>query len=791
MSALGTDEYGRGDAEVAQQIPSAPNQDLRSAKHFLVHITRRWPEVCEGAQLEVTGFLIEKNTGKVLKVRAALFPSTDEGIGAALIRAQALNSEGFNIYFGVNPRAPDLRLSPGQRPKDAHVVGAVFVFADGDDDDASKALLADSASGLIVNTGSVPGPRVHAYWELAVPISFQALGSIDSSTNSDAEWRALQKGLIANFHSDPKIQNSSRLLRLPGFISHAKDGTRVNELVTWRDTGVGPVDWFLLPTASAPSISAQALNTVREPVSDFVDLLREPPRHARTDTELRSMLDATRIQGQWHNNMLSVTASLVGRGWTDEAITQMCGPYCNDGATDHELMVMIEGARRKGWAPHQQEPTDGGFTQTPDRVFKLVRACDLEYREPEFIIKGLIEMESLAQIFGESGSGKSFIALDIAACIASGTPFHDHEVKQGAVIYIAGEGHNGLKRRLLALERLKEISLDQAPLFLSKAAAQFLDAASAQAVADAVDQVVLTEGPPALIIVDTLARNFGPGDENATKDMSNFVAALDRLKGRHGCTLILVHHTGHSDKDRGRGSAALKAALDAEFRVEKTEDIITLINTKMKDAAPPLEMYFRLETVVLDPGVDGAEVTSAALVKEERERQTKRKRLSDNQRLALAAFNCAAPVSGRLDTDGNFEGLHLEDWRLIFYQMSTADNTDTKRRAFGRARKELVNMGEVSLENDVYLLTGELAAFDHSEFEKKLKAVAEVKVKDNPVADGGRDTGQDGTNAGQVPVPSREEPGQAGQGSLDPSGVPPGVDVELIEKPACDGALEG
>lgn len=55
MSALGTDEYGRGGAEVAQQTPSAPNQDLRSAKHFLVHITRRWPEVCEGAQLEVKG----------------------------------------------------------------------------------------------------------------------------------------------------------------------------------------------------------------------------------------------------------------------------------------------------------------------------------------------------------------------------------------------------------------------------------------------------------------------------------------------------------------------------------------------------------------------------------------------------------------------------------------------------------------------------------------------------------------------------------------------------------------
>ena len=620
MSAPETDGDGSGDAEVAQHTPSAPTQDLESAKRFLVQITRRWPEVSEGAQLEVTGIL--KVDEKTKQVRPALFVPNEEGIMASLNYATALNNRGFQIYYGANPRASNTILTPGRRPTDADAAGAVYVFADGDDDAASNALLDDTLSSIVVKTGSVPGPRVQSYWELAEPMRFRGFESGDSVVDGEKNWCSIQRGLIANFRSDVQVKNPSRLLRLPGFISHAKDATRVNELVTWRDTGVGPVDWFLLPTTSEPSVSEKALSSVRQPVSDFGELLREPSRQARTETELRFLLEATRIQGQWHNNMLSVTASLVGKGWTDEAITHLCGRYCNDGPTDRDLMVMIDGARKKGWSVGQQAPPNNSIN-TPNRVFKLVRASDLEYREPEFIIKGLIETESLAQIFGESGGGKSFIALDIAARVASGTLFHGHEVKQGAVIYIAGEGHNGLKRRLLAWERLNEISLDRAPLFLSKAAAQFLDAASAQAVADAVDEIVLTEGPPALIIVDTLARNFGPGDENATKDMSNFVAAMDRLKGRHGCTLILVHHTGHSDKDRGRGSAALKAALDVEFRVEKADDMITLINTKMKDAAPPLEMYFRLETVVLDPAIDGAVVTSAALIKEEQDRQSK------------------------------------------------------------------------------------------------------------------------------------------------------------------------
>ena len=752
--------------------------NLQSATDFLVHITRRWPEVCEGAQLEVTGIL--KVDEKRTQVRPALYPPTEQGIAAALNRAVALNDQGFNIYFAPNPVAPHVILNPGQRPKDVDIAGAVFVFADGDDDDASKAIIEDTMTEVIVRTGSVPGPRVHAYWELAEPIRFQGPESEAGRSDDGQTWRSIQKGLIANFRSDVQVKNPSRLMRLPGFISHAKDTTRVDELVTWEDRGVGPVDWFLLPTASEKSISDRALNEVRRPERALDAPFHDHSRRGRTDEELHSMLEATRIQGQWHNNMLSVTATLVGKGWPDDAITALCGPYCNDGPRDPDLVVMIDGARKKGWGASYPAASQTNITNAPDRMFKLVRASELDYREPEFILEGLIETESLAQIFGDSGGGKSFIALDIASCISSGTPFHGHKVKQGAVIYIAGEGHNGIKRRLSAWERRNQVSLDTAPLFLSKAAAQFLDATSAQAVAKAVDEIVLTEGPPALIIVDTLARNFGPGDENATRDMSNFVAAMDALKGRHGCTLILVHHTGHTDKDRGRGSAALKAALDAEFRVEKTDDIIRLVNTKMKDAAPPPEIYFRLERVELGVGTDGSPIESAALVKEERGQQAKKKRLSDNERLALAAFRCAAPVSGRLDAEGNFAGLYLEDWRPVFYQMSTADNADAKKKAFQRARTTLADKGEVSVKDDVYLLTGALAAFDHMQFEHQLKAAAEAKSNAGSAADEGeRDAGQGGTNEGQVPVPSREEPGQAGQGSIDPSAVPPGVVVEI------------
>ena len=756
---------------------SIKDQNIASGRDFLIHMTRRWPEICNGAQLEITGI-------KKKHIRSALFPSSDVGIEKALNEAEYLNNNGFNIYFAPNPIAPDVKLNNTKRPKDVDTAGAVFVFADGDDDAASNALLKDLLFSILVRTGTVPGPRVHAYWELAEPILFRNLETRNHIASEDQKWRDMQSGLITNFHSDVQVKNPSRLMRLPGFISHAKDETRVDELVTWEKTGSGPIDWRQLPKGEKPSISERALAGIK-PLRNLSSLLPEPTRQARTEEDLISLLEASRTQGYWHNNMLIVTASLVAKGWSDQRICEFCGPYCDRGPADPDLTVMIDGARKKGWGANNQTPLQNNTTTAPDRIFKLIRASDLEYREPEFIIKGLIETDSLAQIFGDSGSGKSFIALDLAACIASGTTFHQHKVKQGAVIYIAGEGHNGIKRRLTAWERHNHVPLDTAPLFLSQAAAQFLDATSAQAVASAVNKIVLSEGPPALIIVDTVARNFGPGDENATRDMSNFVAAMDALKGRHGCTLILVHHTGHSDKDRGRGSAALKAALDTEFRVEKTDDIIRLVNTKMKDAAPPPEMYFRLETVELGVGTDGAIVTSAALIKEERVGASKKRRLTDNERLGISAFRRAAEVSGKLDADGSFAGLHVEDWRAVFYQMSTADSSDSKRKAFNRTRKDLVNHGEMSVKDDVYMLTGEFFVNDHKIFAESLRKAEQARLADaltdipavtkSEAEDAERDTGQGGTLAGQVPLTDPSLAGQSGQGSIDPSDVTLGM----------------
>lgn len=241
----------------------------------------------------------------------------------------------------------------------------------------------------------------------------------------------------------------------------------------------------------------------------------------------------------------------------------------------------------------------------------------LDHLKPiDWLVRGYLEADSLALLFGDPGCGKSFVAIDMACAIATGSPWHGKATTHGAVFYIAGEGHNGLARRFKAWELLNGESLADAPLYVSQRSAALYDGDSAAQVSEAVQQLAQQSGQqPRLIVIDTLARNFGGADENSTSDMNAFVTNLDgHLKDRFKACVLVVHHTGHADKSRARGAMALKGALDAEYQLERDEDgVIRWATTKMKDAEHPEPLSFRLERVALPfLDEDGQQVFGAA-----------------------------------------------------------------------------------------------------------------------------------------------------------------------------------
>ena len=140
---------------------------------------------------------------------------------------------------------------------------------------------------------------------------------------------------------------------------------------------------------------------------------------------------------------------------------------------------------------------------------------------------------------------------------------------------------------------------------------------------------------------------------------------------------------------------ALKGALDFEYRIEKDGDVISVANTKMKDAEPPPQLNFTLTTVEL------GEAASAVLVLTDR--PAPEARMSVGNKIAFETYKTAAIANGVWEQDA-FRGVELEDWRVAFYAKHHGDNQGSKNTAFLRARDGLIKAKRLSVHDDLYLI---------------------------------------------------------------------------------------
>lgn len=340
---------------------------------------------------------------------------------------------------------------------------------------------------------------------------------------------------------------------------------------------------------------------------------------------------------------------------------------------------------------------------TIKRKFELVRIDAVEIKEVDWVVDKYLEADALALIFGEPGKGKSFIAIDLALCVATGTDWHGAKVKQGAVIYIAGEGHAGFARRARAWALHHGVSLSGVPFFKSQRACQLFDIASAHEVADAVRDVVEQAGGivPSMIVVDTVARNMG-GDENSTPDMARFVEHLDALlRIPYGANVLLVHHSGKASPGQARGSTVLRGALDQEYMVEMDDSskMIVLSNKKMKDGEIPPERKFGIKQIGLGlHGKDGEEIKGAcletvdttSLIGSAKDALTS---LKANQRKAILALESLVYRRAKDGMIGSI--ITIEDWKEASKEQGIAD-----RRRFSDAKDALVAKKLVTVSAD-------------------------------------------------------------------------------------------
>jgi hypothetical protein len=218
----------------------------------------------------------------------------------------------------------------------------------------------------------------------------------------------------------------------------------------------------------------------------------------------------------------------------------------------------------------------------------------------DWLITGYLQHNALVMVHGPSGSGKTFIVLDMALHLASGmNSWNNRNVAPCSVVYLAGEGHKGLKNRILAWKH--HYGVADLSMWVSKSGCDLDVAAELVKVINGIARLPIK---PGLVVIDTLHR-FMSGDENSSQDARKILDACAKIQSTFNCTVLLVHHSGHSTLKRGRGSSAWRGALDIEFSVEANEgDPIVLKQIKNKDSECATDFLFNLVREIVPGCID-------------------------------------------------------------------------------------------------------------------------------------------------------------------------------------------
>lgn len=400
----------------------------------------------------------------------------------------------------------------------------------------------------------------------------------------------------------------------------------------------------------------------------------------------------------FHDPLLKLTARYAQQGMDERAIVNVVKGLMlasNEKGSDRWLNRFndIERTVRGGVAKFSP-PKHAAMN------YRLLSAEEVAALPPlAWRIKRVLPATGLAAIYGPSGSGKSFLTLDMLASIAGGRDWQGYRCHQAPVVYVCMEGEGGLSQRIQAYKCRNGGGSTNGMYFLT-APFRLLEDTDVERLA----QVILDAGGHgAVVCLDTLNQATPGADENSSEDMGRAIAAAKKLQLALGGLVVLVHHSG-KDLQRGmRGHSSLFAALDAVIEVARNGDLRSWKATKSKDGADGAEHGFKLEVVNLGLDDDLDTIDSCVVVAEAQTGQ-KKKRLSPSLEYALKTLIDTCQEYGTEYPDADVGGVaaHLEDWRQQFYKSSTAETQEAKRKAFERARKDLVNLGVVTVSEDVY-----------------------------------------------------------------------------------------
>lgn len=339
--------------------------------------------------------------------------------------------------------------------------------------------------------------------------------------------------------------------------------------------------------------------------------------------------------------------------------------------------------------------TENIFAETKKKIEIYHWSKLFQLPKRKYLIKGLLEHSASSVIYGASNSGKTFVALDLACHIALGWKWRNKNTCKGTVVYIAAEGGLGIFERLEAF-RINHDLKDYADLHIIPSNICLCKDESAHE--DLILELNKLENIK-LIVIDTLARAMGSGDENSTSDMGSFIQNCDIIRHHTKAHVMMIHHSGKDQSKGARGSTALKGAIDTEMQVTQTGGVISATVTKQREGKVNYSLDFTLKEIEVGKDEDGDPQVSCSLVNAEISPQ--------KQRLAPQTHNTFQVLidlmleKGVSYTPKNGMSLQkcvrLDDFRDWFIKAGVADtdNKDSVSRAFKRQTNILKDKGYI------------------------------------------------------------------------------------------------
>jgi hypothetical protein len=297
----------------------------------------------------------------------------------------------------------------------------------------------------------------------------------------------------------------------------------------------------------------------------------------------------------------------------------------------------------------------------------------------DWLIKGLLPSSGLAVLYGGSGTGKTFVTLDIGLAIARGIDrWHNLKVKQGAVLYVAAEGAGGLGTRLKAYEKYHQVNIQNAPLGAITSGISLLEG-HADGVIDAAHDFSKKHGDIQLIILDTLNQTMGGGDENSSLDMGKYVKAATCISKSTNALVLIIHHTGKDQSKGARGHSSLRAATDIELELKVDGEIQILTTTKSRDGKDGHKLGLQRIHISLGVDDDLEPITSCVVVSADLSRADSKK---------------AKPIGKwQVKVFNTLDFLNVElTYHQILHEIEKAEGNQGPNRWHESAKKALIDL---------------------------------------------------------------------------------------------------